>query len=114
MLFLMLTLHVAGLLLALLPPQHWREGGSEASFFLRLAVSNLCPVPREIRPGQVCVSSPSHLVLRVHEAQEGVPGAVPLCLGLAALALPGSCGHCRHRLKRSAGRAGPQPLLQRA
>lgn len=61
----MLTLHVAGLLLAFLPPQRWWEGGSEASFLLHLAVL------REIRAGQVCVSSPSNLVLRVHEAWKG-------------------------------------------
>lgn len=106
-----MRLHVAGLLLAFLPPQHWWEGGGEASFLLHLAVSNRCPVPREIRPGQVCQLT-SWPGLRVHEAQEGMLGAVPLPLGIAALAVPGSCGHCRDQLKSAAGQAGPQPLLQ--
>lgn len=68
----------------------------------------------ECRKGEYHVSSPAGLVLRVPEAREGVLDAVPLCLGISALAVPGSCGHCRHQLKSAAGQSGTQPLLQGA
>lgn len=43
---------MVGLLLAFLLTQ---QGSSEPGFLLRLVVSNLCPIPREFGPGQVCV-----------------------------------------------------------